>query len=80
MVTTDQNGETDADPDHLRAQGARWRICRKHTGVPRSRIEISRSYARSYGEMTEKKRSVTVRQHFVLTNARCPLSPSPSLL
>ena len=35
---------------------ARWRFCRKHTGVPRSRINLSRTCAKeSYGERQRRR-------------------------
>ena len=58
-------------PVRLRAQEIRWRCCRKLTGVPRSSASLPKTCRKgSYGEWTEEKRSVTVRQHFVLLNAR----------
>ena len=57
----------------LRTQGIRWRYNRKHMGVPRSGTSLPKACRKeSYGEWTEEKRSVLVRQHFVLPNARCP--------
>ena len=68
-------------PVRLRYQGIRWRYCRKHTGVPRSSTSLPKACRKEiYGEWTEEKRSVSVRQHFVLPNARYPLTTSPSLL
>ena len=58
---------------------ARWRLCRKHSGVPRSRVSLPKTCAEWLWRMTEERSSVPVRQHFVLPNARYLLHSSPSL-
>ena len=52
-------------------KNARWRLCRKHSGVPRSRGSLPKTCTeRDYREDREEKSLVPVRHHFVLHKTR----------
>ena len=83
-VTANRPTQQIPTPAHSHAhtnRAVRWRLCRKHTGVPRSRVSLPKTCARKrLWRKSRREGSVPVRQHFVLTNARSPLPCSPSLL
>ena len=76
-VTTDKPA-SDKTPTPVHALiKARWRLCRKHSGVPRSRVSIPKTCAKWLWRMTEEKSSVPVQQHFVLPNVPLFFIPLP---
>ena len=59
----------------------RWRFCRKHTGVPRSRISFSKTCAsKAREDDREEEFGLQSDSTSFPLNAPPPLSPSPSLL
>ena len=81
MVTADQAGETDADARSPTHTGDKKEILPKAHGRSTEQNQPPENLRKeSYGEGQRRRVRSTVRHHFVPSNARSLLSPSPSLL
>ena len=70
-VTTDQAGETDADACSATHSGDTMEVLPEAHGHSSKQHEPPETCRKKLARMTEEKRSVPVRQHFVLPNAQC---------
>ena len=76
-----QAGKANADACSLtHTQKSEMETLPEAHGRSEKQSQPPETYAENdYGETTEEKSSVPVRQHFVLSNARYPFHLSPSL-
>ena len=56
-----QAGEAKTPAPAHALRKARWRLCRKHSGIPRSRVRLPKTCTEWIWRMTEEKSSVPVR-------------------